>query len=619
MLNDSKTDELHSELAAFLAAHDAEDGARGDEGDVGGRGNAARGCTWGAHGRGVDAPGCEGAVRGCGEDAPGCEGVVGGCSRALSRVRTLKASDHEVTELVRVGESAGLIEILAGRGELTDDQGECATCSGGLVGDRCGGSASQSGHSADQAGFAALEPGTLLIRKKIDAESGLGRAYATILDAQQRGFSSPAVPRVYSVEENGSALTVLMERVDGETLDELVARMGASPELAADVFGSLCDAVEVLHEGLIDASGAARPLIHRDLKPSNILVCGCREAARAPERLALIDFGIARAWHEDAVADTVKFGTRSYAPPEQFGFGQTDVRSDVYALGAVLYFCLVGEDPKPGKKVAQLVEAAGIAEPFARVIVRAMALDPDDRYASVRELRSAFEAACRELGLDRASARDKRVLQQSAGVQAMPPVQCPGATRTTSTAWAAVQATPPAQRPIPQVAPLFNERADSRPIKGAPRAPVRRSPLQSSSQVISQGPIQVGDQRATQSVVGFEGSRPQSAARRILGIVWNFALACGYAFLLAATWFAVFEPTDANARLSTWYLALQYVTVVDVPTLLLMLWLLDKSRLVRRFPILARARGAAYPLIVIAGAVLAFVAVVVLGALAGQV
>ena len=101
-------------------------------------------------------------------------------------------------------------------------------------------------------------------------------------------------------------------------------------------------AVGLLHGGL----GEGAPVIHRDLKPSNVMVVGGKNGL--PRSFVLIDLGIARTWREGAEADTTRLGTRSYAPPEQFGFGQTSVRSDVYALGAVLWFCLTGEDPAPG-------------------------------------------------------------------------------------------------------------------------------------------------------------------------------------------------------------------------------------------------------------------------------
>lgn len=92
-------------------------------------------------------------------------------------------------------------------------------------------------------------------------------------------------------------------------------------------------------------------MIHRDLKPSNIIVTGANytpDDGLTFSSLVIIDLGIARVWRDGADADTVKFGTRPYAPPEQYGFGQTSVRSDVYALGALLFFCLTGVDLNQG-------------------------------------------------------------------------------------------------------------------------------------------------------------------------------------------------------------------------------------------------------------------------------
>ena len=109
--------------------------------------------------------------------------------------------------------------------------------------------------------------------------------------------------------------------------------------------------------------------------------------------LVIIDLGIARVWREGADADTVKFGTRPYAPPEQYGFGQTSVRSDVYALGALLFFCLTGADPKPGRNMREQCEAYDIPASLADVICMAMALDPDKRFASAKALGHAARAS----------------------------------------------------------------------------------------------------------------------------------------------------------------------------------------------------------------------------------
>lgn len=110
-----------------------------------------------------------------------------------------------------------------------------------------------------------------------------------------------------------------------------------------------------------------------------------------PRSFVLIDLGIARTWREGAETDTTRLGTRSYAPPEQFGFGQTSVRSDVYALGAVLWFCLTGEDPAPGMDSRQLAERPDVPSDLRRVVAKAMSFDPQERYASAEELARAVE------------------------------------------------------------------------------------------------------------------------------------------------------------------------------------------------------------------------------------
>lgn len=98
-------------------------------------------------------------------------------------------------------------------------------------------------------------------------------------------------------------------------------------------------------------------------------------------------------WRDGADADTVKFGTRPYAPPEQYGFGQTSVRSDVYALGALLFFCLTGVDPKPGLDMREQCEARGIPTPLADAVCMSMALDPAKRFASAEALGRATRSA----------------------------------------------------------------------------------------------------------------------------------------------------------------------------------------------------------------------------------
>ncbi len=238
--------------------------------------------------------------------------------------------------------------------------------------------------------------GRLFVRKLIRDDSGIGEAYRHLMALQRSGGGLGGVPRIESCHLISKAVNsddpagvpagtwqcVVMEYVEGETVSEAVVRRGASIALAAEVIPSVCDAVSGLHR----ADGA--PIIHRDLKPDNIII--------SSHGAVLIDFGISRIYKEGNDRDTAMFGTRAYAPPEQFGFGQTDCRSDVYALGMLLYFCLTGEDPAPGLQ-RESFSSAGCPEQICRVMSRACSLDPDARYPSVEELKAALLAACEGL------------------------------------------------------------------------------------------------------------------------------------------------------------------------------------------------------------------------------
>jgi serine/threonine protein kinase len=141
---------------------------------------------------------------------------------------------------------------------------------------------------------------------------------------------------------------------------------------------ALCNALIELH-GAMDA-----PIIHRDVKPSNVVV--------VPTGVVLIDLGIARSWHEDAERDTTRFGTPGYAPPEQYGFGQTGVTGDIYAAGMTIAFCCTGQDP-----TATLREE-GFTDPripamLRPILVKATQLDPAARYQSAIEMKEAIRLA----------------------------------------------------------------------------------------------------------------------------------------------------------------------------------------------------------------------------------
>lgn len=210
------------------------------------------------------------------------------------------------------------------------------------------------------------------IRKQIVLESGLGEAYERIWEAQLAGKRFLHLPRIIEYVDDGMYRNVVMEYVTGDTLDSVIRSAEHSDELAFTISILLCDAVMELHECFTP------PLIHRDLKPSNVIL--------SPANLTLIDFGISRTFDEGAVHDTRSFGTRGYAPPEQFGYGQTDERSDVYALGMLIAYCFLREEPD-----RTLVDGGfddpRIPETLRPVLAKATAFDPQQRYGSVRELK----------------------------------------------------------------------------------------------------------------------------------------------------------------------------------------------------------------------------------------
>lgn len=223
-------------------------------------------------------------------------------------------------------------------------------------------------------------PSVFYIRKRIAKSSGIGLAYQRLFDAQSKGLHFAYLPKITQCFESGDQLVVVMEYLNGNTLDVEIEEKGASLDCAAEVFPRLCDAVGELHRGFNP------PLIHRDLKPSNIMVMD--------NALKIVDFGISRTYKKDADQDTCYFGTKAYAPPEQFGYGQTDERSDIYSLGMLLYFCLIGEHPNQKTRRDEF-RSEFIPESLQRIIVKAASFDPRDRYASAGELKEAFLVAYR--------------------------------------------------------------------------------------------------------------------------------------------------------------------------------------------------------------------------------
>lgn len=168
--------------------------------------------------------------------------------------------------------------------------------------------------------------------------------------------------------ENDNTLVTVREYIEGIPLDEYAAegRLSENQNIAFCI--QLCDILSYLH-------GREKPIIHRDIKPQNIIV-------RPNGTIALIDFDIARQYREDAETDTKCFGTRVYAPPEQYGFSQTDCRTDIYSLGVLLRYLLTGNERERADKP--------LPKPMKRIVDRCTAFSPKDRFASVEAVKRAL-------------------------------------------------------------------------------------------------------------------------------------------------------------------------------------------------------------------------------------
>lgn len=225
------------------------------------------------------------------------------------------------------------------------------------------------------------------IRKYIDRQSGLGEVYQLLFDKQQASKRLTHVPRILDCGLIGDKLVVVMETAPGKTLAACVEALSGQKErldFTQRVFPELCDAVEEPHTAF------ERPIIHRDITPTNVMVDLDEDEGHAP-CVMLLDFGISRVFKPQADHDTAYLGTRPYAPPEQCGFGQTSVQTDVYALGAVLFYCLTGRSMSNNDRLIDYADPS-IPGDLRLVIAKACALDAKDRYTNARDLKVAFEA-----------------------------------------------------------------------------------------------------------------------------------------------------------------------------------------------------------------------------------
>jgi serine/threonine-protein kinase len=198
-----------------------------------------------------------------------------------------------------------------------------------------------------------------------------------------RQVSHPNVCRVYDIDEVEGHTFLSMEYVDGEDLASLLRRIGRFPEdRALEVARQVCAGLAAAHE---------RGVVHRDFKPANVMLDGSG-------KVRITDFGLA-----GVAGEALRAGTPAYMAPEQLAGGDVTVKSDIYALGLVLYEIFTGQRALDAKNLAELIrrrEQAEIVTPSARVrdlspdvdraVMRCLAADPQARPASALSVAAAL-------------------------------------------------------------------------------------------------------------------------------------------------------------------------------------------------------------------------------------
>ena len=189
------------------------------------------------------------------------------------------------------------------------------------------------------------------------------------------------LPSIVDVIEDEDTFIIVMDYIEGKPLSDAIQEYGAQPQESVIKWAKqLCNVLGYLHS-------QTPAIIYRDMKPSNVML-------KPDGNLVLIDFGIAREYKEQNLADTTCLGTIGYAAPEQFGGrGQTDARTDIYCLGATLHHLITGQDPcKPPYARYPIRHYNGaLSTGLEEILLKCTRDNPEERYQSCAELMYALE------------------------------------------------------------------------------------------------------------------------------------------------------------------------------------------------------------------------------------
>jgi serine/threonine-protein kinase len=219
-------------------------------------------------------------------------------------------------------------------------------------------------------------------RKDKDDESKKVALKALLDEANlMKKLDHPTLPRIVDIIDNSKTVYIVMDYIEGESLNKVLDAYGAQPQEAVIEWAKqLSEVLDYLHTRV-------PPVIYRDMKPANIML-------KPDGTIRLIDFGIAREYKEGKDGDTTSIGTRGYAAPEQFGDkGQTDARTDIYSLGVTLYHLVTGKNPaEPPYEIYPIRHwNPNLSSGLEWLIQKCTQLNPKDRYQSCAEVTYVLE------------------------------------------------------------------------------------------------------------------------------------------------------------------------------------------------------------------------------------
>lgn len=211
-----------------------------------------------------------------------------------------------------------------------------------------------------------IETGELYIKKVVEIYSR--SVYQRLTECKIEN-----IPQIILLLEDNDKLIVIEEYIHGDSLDKILKEKGLMrEEQVVQIINAVCDILACIHEIPV-------PIVHRDIKPSNIMLS-------KDGIVKLVDFNAAKEYEIGKNEDTRLIGTQEFAAPEQYGFGQSSPKTDIYALGVTMNYLLTGDYPKnrlwDGKLKA--------------IIEKCIRMNPEERFENVGQLKRALSHHARD-------------------------------------------------------------------------------------------------------------------------------------------------------------------------------------------------------------------------------